>query len=448
MPTSAKSLVALGALAAAAAVAAPSPAALASTYTANHLGDHPLNGCSQSDCTLREAVRGANHHPGPDTIVLRGGKVYNLAITGKDEQAAATGDLDVTQTLTIEHSGAQEATIDANFIDRILDVHAGTATVRGIVVRAGAYYGSSNPDRGGAIAVEPTGRLVLSHAVVAGSQSDQGGGIWVGPGGFAELNHSTVRENNALGGAGGGGIWTNGKVRVVDSTVQRNFTNGGGGGGGGIQLFGAGSNVSILRSTVSRNTAANASGGGIRNVRGQLRIRNSTIANNRAYYSGGGIMMEVPMPAGPTPLTLLNNVTIARNVADSDDMNGGDGGGIAEFADAGGSFKVGNSLIALNTVGSSGGFNPNCVTAHGVTSLGHNLRGTADPFCVGFGAVGDIVRAQPKLAPLDDYGGPTETIRLNAGSPAIGKADPSTAENRDQRGAKRDASPDIGSFEH
>ena len=59
----------------------------------------------------------------------------------------------------------------------------------------------------------------------------------------------------------------------------------------------------------------------------------------------------------------------------------------------------------------------------------------------------NILTSHPRLGPLADNGGPTKTIALQRGSPAISKANKDTAEKRDQRGDKRDAHPDIGAFE-
>ena len=55
------------------------------------------------------------------------------------------------------------------------------------------------------------------------------------------------------------------------------------------------------------------------------------------------------------------------------------------------------------------------------------------------------------LGPLQNNGGPTETMALLAGSPAIGHADNSKATATDQRGVTRVDEPgettDIGAFE-
>src|SRR5262245_38264714 len=52
-------------------------------------------------CTLRAAIQEANALPGPNTIHMPAG-TYTLSLAGGDEDAAATGDLDITGDLTIE----------------------------------------------------------------------------------------------------------------------------------------------------------------------------------------------------------------------------------------------------------------------------------------------------------------------------------------------------------
>ena len=54
----------------------------------------------------------------------------------------------------------------------------------------------------------------------------------------------------------------------------------------------------------------------------------------------------------------------------------------------------------------------------------------------------------PLLAPLNDYGGPTFTMALRPGSPAIGGGATGTGvPATDQRGFSRDGSVDIGAFQ-
>src|SRR6266545_4352480 len=57
-------------------------------------------------CTLRAAVQESNALPGRDAITLPSGR-YDLSIPGSDEDAAATGDLDITDDLEIRGAGAE-----------------------------------------------------------------------------------------------------------------------------------------------------------------------------------------------------------------------------------------------------------------------------------------------------------------------------------------------------
>src|SRR5207249_8949703 len=74
--------------------------------------------------SLRAAIMEANTTAGADQIVLPAG-TYNLTIAGADEDFAASGDLDITDSLTITGAGAATTIIDASTIpggDRVLDI--------------------------------------------------------------------------------------------------------------------------------------------------------------------------------------------------------------------------------------------------------------------------------------------------------------------------------------
>jgi hypothetical protein len=89
----------------------------------DHDGDPatPLRG----QCTLRAAVQTANANPGPDVIRLRSER-YVLALAGPGEDAAVTGDLDITSDVTIDGGGYTNSLIDARRLrDRAFDVRPG-----------------------------------------------------------------------------------------------------------------------------------------------------------------------------------------------------------------------------------------------------------------------------------------------------------------------------------
>ena len=66
-----------------------------------------------NDCSLRGAIISANAVLGTDTVSIPAG-VYTLTLTGRDEEAAATGDLDVTQAIVITGASASSVVIDGN----------------------------------------------------------------------------------------------------------------------------------------------------------------------------------------------------------------------------------------------------------------------------------------------------------------------------------------------
>jgi hypothetical protein len=79
--------------------------AFATTFDVDRIDDSPLaaaQACTAAanDCTLRGAVIKANANGGADTITLQG-LTSTLSISGAGEDAAATGDLDITDSVTI-----------------------------------------------------------------------------------------------------------------------------------------------------------------------------------------------------------------------------------------------------------------------------------------------------------------------------------------------------------
>jgi hypothetical protein len=116
------------------------------------------------------------------------------------------------------------------------------------------------------------------------------------------------------------------------------------------------------------------------------------------------------------------------------------GGGIAN----GGSFTLANSIVAINTA-------PTQADIYGsVASKGYNLIGNSSGVS-GFTAA-DLLNLNPLLGPLQDNGGPTETMALLKGSPAIATGNVNRIPSgitTDQRGSARvvNGTVDIGAFE-
>ncbi len=127
----------------------------ASIITVNTTDDE-LN--ADGDCSLREAIRAANTDSmvdactggsGPDDIVFDATVVpgtFALTISGIGEDAALTGDLDITDDLTVTGAGAASLSIDGNSTDRVLDISiAATVFISGVTIQNGIVLDDGGP---------------------------------------------------------------------------------------------------------------------------------------------------------------------------------------------------------------------------------------------------------------------------------------------------------------
>ena len=210
-PLSSPAAIAVPALAAAALLTLAS-AALARTYTATRFDDPAPNGCKAHNCSLREAIIEANHHPGADKVVLAGGKTYNLSIPPNLMDDETNGDLNLTQSVDLTSSNQKRATIDAGDMDDI--IHSGEVDgVHASLTRLRLRHGN------GAIELIG-GSLVLSRSVLSGNASTVfGGAIDALKGSSLTVSRSRVSGNHASVNAGG--IATNGSAVISRSSDQR-----------------------------------------------------------------------------------------------------------------------------------------------------------------------------------------------------------------------------------
>ncbi|HSH95027.1 MAG TPA: right-handed parallel beta-helix repeat-containing protein, partial [Roseimicrobium sp.] len=238
----------------------------------------------------------------------------------------------------------------------------------------------------------------------------------------------------------GGGVYNNGgTVAISNSTISGNSASGSFSAGGGI--YNNSGTVEITNSTISGNSSSSTTfssyGGGIYNNGGAtVEINNSTISGNSAsstsYYADGGGIFNM---GGTVEIT---NSTISGNSASSPFDSYG--GGIYIYS---GTVMITNSIIALNTAG----YGPNVFGY--VSDLGYNLVGSTAG-STGFTGTGtqiDVADTNVGLAPLGNYGGPTQTHALLVGSFALRSA-PGAATGSDQRGQNvTDGARDVGAFE-
>ncbi|MCA9238465.1 MAG: hypothetical protein KDA44_23500, partial [Planctomycetales bacterium] len=347
--------------------------------------------------SLREAIAYANAHPGADTITFAAGVDGGTITVGNQLTLTETGAGNGT-TITGPAAGI---TISGNNLTRVLQVNAGVvATVEGLT------FADGYADQGGAIV--NLGELTVRGGVFRENTADPGLGGAGGVGG-AIASYGPLHIANSLFELNtaelGGGINSADGLTIVDSTFSRNQA---GFNGGALRIFGS---STISSATFSGNMAGNGGGGLINH--GDLTLTNSTFASNNAVDGGGLQLFEGSAN--------LRHVTIASNTAT------GSGGGLVVNSAA---VTLTNTIVAGNSAANqddlSGALNP--------ASNNNLLNQTA---------------AAAGLGILADNGGPTQTIALVFGSPAINGGAAIPGINTDQRGVLRPfgTGVDIGAFE-
>ncbi|MCA9234116.1 MAG: hypothetical protein KDA44_01500, partial [Planctomycetales bacterium] len=312
----------------------------------------------ETELGLREAIILANATPGKAKIRVPEG-TYKLTITGSDEDAAATGDLDITDELTIVGADAATTIIDASgdvgLGDRVFDVLGSVNVMLQNLTITGGTAGATGGDdgRGGGVRHDGAGMLtILSSSVTGNSATGAGGGVARnGAGtGAVQIFGSTI-VNNTSQASGGGASFEGSQTQglfVISSTFSGNKATGS---GGGIWIFddqGAGADVFV--SQFVGNTAG-GNGGGIFNGTGAggadsgpLTIKASTIADNSSGGFGGGLLHL----SDQSPLTLRDS-TVAHNMA----VKGG--GGVSNATQLGVSSQIINSTVSDNSTAAAGG---------------------------------------------------------------------------------------------
>jgi hypothetical protein len=412
-----------------------------------------INPLDHGEGSLRDTIAAAQ--PG-DTID------FNSRLAGDTIQLTSDM-LTIDKDLAIVGLGADQLTVSAaiNVGTSIFNIHSATVSISGLTIANSKHGGIYNdgtltladsivrnnysPTGGG---IYNVGNMTIDNCIIINDSADLGGGIEhegfimmitnstitnntanVAGGGIGNtfggaaliIDHSSILENVAAG-DDGGGVYNQGTAKISDTTIADNYAANM---GGGILNSDA---LGIYGCTISGNVANR--GGGVFNY-GTVTFTNSTIANNQAVNGPGGGITDL----APDGYMSLSNVTVAGNSS----VKGGGG-----LSVEGGQPQLHNTLIALN----SAPVGPDI--AGPVDSQGFNLigDGTAAYGFVDSDMVGTADSPiDPVLGPLADNGGPTLTMALLDGSPAIDAGDANGAPLVDQRGLPRDQPPDIGAFE-
>jgi hypothetical protein len=342
-----------------------------------------------NDCSLRGAIIRANTNPNADPVVinLQPATTYGLTLNNAaQENAAATGDLDITTSLhpvTITgggSSGPNATTIDAAMMntatrrDRVFHLTGSSVrvTLRALSIRNGQAAddgtsgASTNPtsqnmNRFGGGILNNGGTINLINVAVQSCQA-------LGKGDSVVNDHTTL---DAFGG-GIASVTANGNVTVTDTTltgnsavggIGGNFNNGAGSNARGGSIYFEGGTLNISGSRIESSSAIGGNGGN-QDQNGQTNGGFGGFAQGGGVYVGGGS-------------ATIDKTTFKSTVATGGNSGtGGNGSEPAGPADGGGLFVGAGSVTVSNSTfhfaGATGGnsgntFGSTCLGGH--TSL-------------------------------------------------------------------------------
>jgi Right handed beta helix region len=404
----------------------------------------------------------------------------SIDLTGVSGQITLTsGELVIEDAVTISGPGPAVLAISGNNASRVFqmesDLSGGTVTISGVTITGGFedsaqgaginFYCGSTTETGNLVVdnVSITGNtaddlgaglyfdrcddsnLTILNSTIAGNTalSSGGGGIWFDEGNTLTIQNSTIAGNN--GGFYGGGLYFDNGVNlvVISSTFSDNHASqapdaAGEGAGGAIQITDLTGLATIANSTFTGNTS-DLNGGAINVSSGNIEVLQATISGNTATGAGDGLYLgygsDSDAAADHTPRgkqgddepvasalaagsVVVTGSIVAGNADGTDDIAAGEQSGTT-------------ATIASSVIGAVNGV--------AVTDGGGNQLGVLDP----------------GLDALASNGGPTQTMALKPGSPAIDAGpDPVPdfpANEFDQRGPGFprvvNGTVDVGAFE-
>ena len=313
--------------------------------------------------SLRQAIWDANDAAGSDVIEFDEAAVGTINLT--------SGELAITDALSINGPGPDIVTINANEHSRVFNIDGGMLArvdveIIGVTITGGLAAGAGFARYGGGIF--STGSLsVINSTIAENTAGRHGGGIYVRY--QTIIINSTISDNTADG--DGGGVFSLRDLTVTSSTISGNTARQGGGihisgevgasvtvadstisgnrasfGGGGIRADGE---VTVTNSAISGNTGRR--GGGIHAQSGDMTIANSTISGNTASSCGGGIFDIGSARDVTVTDSVISGNTAAINGGGICSIQGRSIGGIIELA----RIRIANSTISGNTAGRDGG---------------------------------------------------------------------------------------------
>jgi predicted outer membrane repeat protein len=377
-----------------------------------------------SAASLISAISTANTTPADDSLSLTSGCVYSFTAANNGTDGGNALPV-ITGSVSIAGNGAT-ITRSGSTAFRLFDVaSAGSLSLSDVTLSNGLADDGVN----GGGAVFSRGPLTATSTTFSGNSSPAATGTSGGAinsSGPLTVSLSTFTGNTAVEGGGIFNQSTSSAATVTDTTFSGNTATTFGGGG----IVSVQGTTNVTRDTFAGNSATGAAGGGAIDNDATVNITNSTFNGNTGGTNGGGAIQNFGTAAITWSTFSGNNSPFGANLHN---------------ATTTGSLTVSETIVA-----NGGGGGSNCSGTPAVVDGGYNIdTGTSCGFST---ANHSKPSTNPALGPLASNGGPTQTMALPSGSPAV-DAVPTTVAgcsgSTDQRGTTRPQGPacDIGAYE-
>ena len=375
-------------------------------------------------------VNETTHHGGAIRIDAGGTHTLrNVTVTGNRTLGAraAGGAIFLHDgTLTLESSTVTNNATEGDFADGGgVHIDGGTLLVSDSTISSNSTLGIGD---GGGISVQSNSNgssfVAIEHSTISDNEisggSVRGGGIAMPQGGELSIGQTIVSGNRSVGfrSQGGGIFFGNGTLSITESRIESNQLTGDSAAGGGILVFNA--NFNLTDSSIANNLLSGdaSEGAGIRISSSSARIFNSTFSGNQntgADAFGGAISSDDEIVFDVVNTTITNNTATLS------------GGGIAVGGGGNGVLKLQNSIVADNT---DSGIGPDLHAPAGSVELMSSLLGdntgtdlaeaqTTDAMGNLIGSLSGDGIINPMLGSLGINGGTTLTHAPLVGSPVI-----------------------------
>lgn len=403
------------------------PPTLVVSTAADDLSPTPSN-CipASASCTLRDALQAANQING--ATVSFDSTVFSTAQT-----ITANSQLPWIDTnVSIHGPGAGLLTLSGGGTITPLQINGGTVNLSGLTFADGnaPSYDGGAIDNNGA-------QLTVTDAVFSGNSATNGGAI-ENQDGTLTVTNSSFSGNSAVSGRGGAiSNASSGPLTITNCTFSGNSAGIGAG-----AIDNAVGTLSVTNSTFTKNSTLTGDGGAISSYDGPVTVLYSTFSGNSTLSGNGGAISDYE--GGSAQPTL----TVTHDTFSGDSAPKAAGGAISnrgQSASQVGLLSFSNNVLSGNSAAQAGGIYTDGVPSSLVIEDSDNVfyNNAGGNAGVSSGVPGwtlsdtDVTGKDPKLAALDNYGGPTETMIPLPGSAAICAGSAShvpTGANTDQRG--------------